>query len=348
MKAADGVEGIYALLDQIQALNFARENIAAFGGDPSNITVFGESAGAINTLVLIASPRAKGLFQKAIVESGFLNELPLSSAETQGASFVNATGCPSTGDVARCLRALSMNQIIQASQKLSSVVLSSAGATIDGVVLKQGVLQTVQSGQAMPIPVLIGTNAEEMRTLLDAVVNLNPVFTESDYKMVLEAQYGQKAALVEVQYPVAKYLTPRIVLEEVLGDQLTQCPTRALTRAFNKFQPQTYRYVFSHVSMNPMLVQYGAGHGLELPYVFGTMSSLVYSAFEFDLSAQMRRYWASFATTGNPNIDAQPLWPTATSDAYLDLNLAPAANANFHGDKKVCRRYGTFTCAREK
>jgi para-nitrobenzyl esterase len=333
LKAADGLEGNYALLDQIQVLKFVKENIAAFGGDPQNVTLFGESAGAINALVLLASPRASGLFDKAIIESGFINELSLAAAEKQGTAFAQTAGCLGS-NVGPCLRSLPVSDILAASGKLSAAALGTAGATIDGVVLKQGVLETIAAGQAMHIPLVIGTNSEEMRTLLSVIANLNPNFTAADYSNFLKNQFGSEiGSLIEAEYPAGAYATPRLALEDVLGDQLTQCPTRAVVRAALPFQPLTFRYVFSHVGISPVLAPYGAGHGLEMPYVFGNMAQGLFTQSEFQLSAEMRHAWVSFANTGTPQVSAKSLWPSAASDSYMNLDLQSHPEVGFHSQK---------------
>jgi len=329
LRGPDGLEGNYGLLDQIAALKYVRENIAAFGGDPSRVTLFGESAGAIDTLVLMTSPLAQGLFQRAIVESGFLSDKPLVQAEQDGVAFAKAAGCET--NTAACLKSLSAFDLIRASQKLSDASIQAAGATIDGVVLKQSVLSAMKSGQAMKVPVIIGTNHDEMRTLLSGLVTLPPNFDDVQLHELLVKNYGADVATqIETVYPSNQYATATLRLEDILGDALTQCPTRQITRALLQESPDVYRYLFSHVSDNAMLAPYGAGHALELPYVFGNMSRMAYSSNEFELSESMQNWWTAFATLGRPEVRNQVQWTNAVGDSYLNLDESMMMNSRFH------------------
>jgi para-nitrobenzyl esterase len=330
LKSKDGLEGNYALLDQIAALKYVRDNIANFGGDPGNVTLFGESAGAINTLALISSPLAKGLFHRAIIESGFLNDLPLVQAEKQGADFAKAAKC----ETAECLRALSASDVVGIYNGMSQAALQSAGATIDGVVLKESVLGAMRAGRAMNIPVIIGSNADEMRTLMDAVVPNASLITDQELTKLLIQNYGaEKAAKIEAEYRSKDYEKPARRLEEILGDSFVHCPTREISRALSQYNSQTYRYVFSHVAENIYLSPYGAGHGLELPYVFGNMSMMVYSRAEFALSQNIRNWWTTFAETGEPDVLNQPAWKPVAGDAYMNIDTTSGLKTAFRQDR---------------
>ena len=329
MQLANGQVGNYGVLDQLKALQFVHDNIRAFGGDPSNVTIFGESAGAINSLILIASPLSKGLYHRAIIESGFLSDLPVADAEKQGDLFAKEVGCTGA-DAATCLRSLSADAILNATQKLSTGQLATAGGTIDGVVLKQSVLATIQSGQHNRVPVIIGTNRDEFRTLAPALVNFGFLYTDENYFATLSQQFGDaKARKIQEQYPWWMYGTPRLALEEALNDSFAHCPTNKLAAAFARSNPASYRYVFTHTGLSPLLWALGAGHGLELPYVFGTMTGLQ-SLLEQDFSSHVRTYWTNFAKTANPNSGDLTAWPTAKAGAYLDLDLTSQPAKDFH------------------
>lgn len=330
LKAKDGVEGNYALLDQIAALKYVRDNIANFGGDPNNVTLFGESAGAIDTLALIASPLAKGLFHKAIVQSGFLSEQTLAQAEKQGGDFAKAAGC----STAECLRGLDALDAVRIFNDLNPAALQSAGATIDGVVLKENVLEAMRAGRAMNIPVVIGSNADEMRTLMDAIVPNASAIDDTHLTELLTQFFGEeKARRIETQYQAKDFEKPALRLEDILSDGFIHCPTREIARSLLRFNPSTYRYVFSHVSENVYLSRYGAGHALELPYVFGNLSPVVYSSSEFALSQDIRNWWTTFAATGRPQTLDQPDWESAASDAYMNIDTASGMKSGFKQDR---------------
>jgi para-nitrobenzyl esterase len=330
LRAQDGQEGNYGILDQIQALKFVRDNIKAFGGDPSNVTVFGESAGAIDALVLVASPLAKNLFNRAIIESGFLIDQTLADAETSGLAFAKAAGC-NQANVATCLRALTPDQILKTTSQLATASLTALGSTIDGVVLKQSVLKTIQAGQHNHMPIIIGTNHDEMRTLATSVYPIGSTFADADYLQLLTEQFGATAAAqIHGRYQAAAHGgTPLLAFEDAMSDYYLHCPARTLTHALLNSTPGTYRYMFSHVFDNSNLAQYGAGHGLELPYVFGTMS-FINSAAEVTFSGEVRKYWTAFALSGNPAVTGQVAWPTGAGDTYMDLNETSQVSTQFH------------------
>ncbi|RYZ76631.1 MAG: carboxylesterase family protein [Proteobacteria bacterium] len=333
LKTADGLQGNYAILDQISALKFVKASVADFGGNPDQITVFGESAGAINTLVLIASPLAQGLFQRAIIQSGFLSEVPLATAEPQAFAIASSAGCPNDANAAACLRNLSTEKLLSAASKSSSALLGIGSPTIDGYVLKTGILESIRSKRYNQVPVIIGTNRDEFRTLLSAVVKTGPLFSRIDYENVLVNYFGRdKSEAILAEYPSDRYATPKRALEEVLNDHMSHCPARAVSRALIEAGTPAYRYVFTHTGDNPFYAPYGAGHALELPFVFGTLG-FDRSLREYDFSRTVRSYWSAFAASGNPLVKDQPLWPLAADDTYLDLAPKSAAKTGFHNEK---------------
>lgn len=333
LKTPEGLEGNYAILDQLFALKFVKNSVSNFGGDPNNITVFGESAGAINTLVLLASPLAQGLFQRAIVESGFITELPLTVAETQGLTFASNAGCPNSTDAAACLRNLPTEKILETANKNSSALLGVGSPTIDGYVLKAGIVDSISSGSFNKVPTIIGTNRDEFRTLLPAVVDTGSIFTSDDYEKVLINHFGrEKAEEILAEYPASHHPSPKRALEEVLNDSMAHCPARSISRALVAAGTPTYRYVFTHTGDNAIYWPYGAGHALELPFVFGMMG-FDRSFREHRFSREIRSYWSAFAATGNPRVKGQALWPSAQAEVYLDLAPSSEAKAGFRTER---------------
>jgi para-nitrobenzyl esterase len=319
----DKISGNYALLDQLQALHWIRDNAAAFGGDPANVTVFGESAGAIDILALLASPRATGLFQRAIIESGFLTEQPLAAAEADGNKFAAALGCRS----AACLREKSAEDIVKASSA-GAGKLHAYAATIDGHILPTGVLEAFRSGRASHVSLLIGTNADEMTTLLPFLSDVKPTITASGYEEQLTKDFGPAAPAALALYPASNFLSPYVAYLNVATDSYAHCPARRIARSYGS---QVYKYVFTHVSDNPLLAPYGAGHGLELPFVFHAASSLSFT--ELSLSEQVMGYWTNFARTGNPNGDGLVEWKPFSKDEFFEINSLPGMRSGFREAK---------------
>lgn len=324
-----GGSGNYGLMDQLLALRWVQDNIGAFGGDPRHVTLFGESAGAINTLALMASPQADGLFHRAIVQSGFLTELPLPAAEAAGAAFATRAGC--TGDdarVARCLRELPLRDLIRAGNSPDGALLAAAALTIDGHILHGPVLERLRqrtlAGRGRPL--IIGTNADEMTTLGPAVAKTHEVRTEADFVAAIRQLYAERAKPVLAAYPLADYTSPRHALESLLADAFTHCPTRRVARAVAAPASPVWRYLFTHVPDHPSLARYGASHAFELPYVFRNLSPLLHSAREGELAKEISSFWQNFARTGQAGVSpagvewrdvgAQPLF-------RLDLEMGP-------------------------
>jgi para-nitrobenzyl esterase len=310
-----GGSGNYGLMDQIQALKWVQENIAAFGGDPDNVTVFGESAGAINIMALMASSSAKGLFHKAIIQSGFLSEIPLKQAEQQGTEAAAAMNCEGPEALDK-LRALPLEDIVRYGEKPGT--MSAYSATIDGHLLQSGVLANFQKGNYSQVPTIIGTTADEMTSLAPFLADSASIVTTNEYEKRVLSFFGSKNGnAVLGRYPVdGSGKTARGVFEGMLTDAFVLCPARRIARAFNSNGAPVYKYLFSH-SNDFMMGLGGAFHGIELSYVFNTHFG---SPREYDLSKQVMRYWTSFAATGKPEAPGKTAWPRYSCEEFLNLN----------------------------
>jgi para-nitrobenzyl esterase len=333
---ANGQSGDYGLMDQQSALRWVQRNIASFGGNPHNVTIFGESAGGLSTLSQVASPQARGLFERAIVESGSysLTQASLASAETAGEAFAAKAGCAS--QTAACLRILPVSTIL-ADQ-------NAAGYTpnVNSEVLPESLGAAFAAGNFSRVPIINGTNRDEWR-LFVALSELegNPV-TASNYQSMISSTLGVPpavAAIIAAEYPLTAFPSPSIALGAVGTDAIFACPALTIDQSVSRFVP-TFAYEFNDENapenfLPPVSFPYGAAHASELQYLFGLPTAAfpgTLSAQQQQLAAIMNGYWTDFAKRGFPSSFGTPFWPLFNSLTQKMQSLAPPApqtEANF-------------------
>jgi para-nitrobenzyl esterase len=312
--------GNYAIYDQLAALRWVQRNIASFGGDPARVMLFGESAGAMNTCVLVATPLAKRLFASALMESGGCETVTKAAAETSGVKFAELKlGCFSHGD-ASCLRGLSANAIVAATDAFSlspaavanfDPSLGLAGslpwvANVDGALITDTPLATIAAGKHNHVPFAIGSNSEEAGLFLASTT----IATCQQYEMNIRMMFGASADDVIAHYPCSAYATPKAAEIDAATDLFFTCGTRRAARAAAAHQvAPVFRYYFSHRTSS--ILGSGAFHSAEIPYVFDTFSAVgsLPSAAETMLSQMMQDYWGNLAGDGTPGATAGVAWP---------------------------------------
>jgi para-nitrobenzyl esterase len=321
--------GNYGIQDQIAALQWVRDNIAAFGGDPKRVTIFGESAGAFSAAVLLVAPKAKGLFRGAILQSAGLPRL-----NTQAES--EAAGARLGTDIA-ALRKLPAEELLKHNFDFfahSSFDILQGGfpaPTIDGDVLVEQPRDLFTRGAINPAFVVVGYNADEGAMFLPH--DHKP--TKASYEEWVQAGFGPFAADVLRLNPAVDDASATAAMAAVMGDAVFNEPSRMIARSAVKAGLATYAYLFTKSLANAPPAPW---HSEEMRYVFGTLDSPGFVPFrpaanagDHILSRAMRRYWARFAAHGDPNGAGLPNWPAydPSSDSYLEFGEPIRAGAGF-------------------
>jgi para-nitrobenzyl esterase len=317
---ASGNQGI---LDQIAALKWVRDNVAEFGGDASNVTIFGESAGSLDVSVLMTSPLSKGLFQRVIGESGAVilvgDPLSLPQAETRGENLAMRWKLSSEASL-KDLRAVSALDILEAEPKPPPFV-PNLGVTIDGYVFPKKPADVFATGEEHRVALLLGSNARERVPLTSPPSNL---------KKAIEDEYGPLAERAWMLYAGAAddpvYGRPA---DQWATDTSFRCSAVAQLAWHAAAGNPAYQFEFARVPAGREAL--GATHASELAYVFGTFDRVPFPAtgpassgatsVDKQVSEEMQQYWTNFAKGGDPNGSQLPEWPNfdTSSRAYIQF-----------------------------
>lgn len=341
-ESSNGRSGNYGLMDQIAALQWVRSNIRSFGGNPDNVTLFGQSAGGASVIALMSSPLSKGLFHRAIAQScGYPSarirhlrkDSPnLESMESMGLKFAAKLGLAHNTDIAAALRDRPWQEIVETWETSVQNVARGSGIAgawsmnhviVDGYVLTQSPGLVFSTGQQHNIPFMTGVTADE-GPLLSRLFSIPSCDRYINY---VEKRYGHLSKKMLDRYPAIDDSCITDILGNLIGDSFI-CAAPELATYMCAIQPQTYMYRFSAQPKSIILKipgieeysgQFGSYHSAELPYIFNMLTK----ANDKDryLSEQMMGYWSRFARDGNPNGGNSVFWPAYSPPDRKYINL---------------------------
>jgi len=312
--------GNFGLEDEIMALQWIKDHIASYGGDPENITYFGESAGGAHVSYLIASPKGKGLFKRGIIQSGaynLFNWMSKDKAQELGLKTQTVLNAPNL----ETMKNLSAENLLSASIGLHHPY----GPNIDGALIPDNLTKLFEKGSFNDVNLMIGSNKNEDYMYIDESV------TEKDINRLIDNYYPEYRnkilSLLDLE-------DPRLAMDHLTTNQVTLCPSVFIARSLSKNGNKVYQYHFTRMRQgSEKILSY---HGAEIPYVFNTHDEwLPTNLVDLELTKIMASYWVEFAKKGTPNSINNPIWKEfGTEENYLILDLPLESSAKL--ENKFC------------
>lgn len=346
-KALGSHSGDYGIQDQQAGLSWVNKNISRFGGDPSNVTVFGESAGGASTCDQVASPTAKGLFQKAISISGFYNyqnnivwskgdckSTYFTEAEAQkvGAQFAQKVGCGNVADVATCLRKVPVDKLVTAGGQFTEPTAGGTiGPIVNGTTLTMSPAKAFATGHVNKVKLITDVGRDEFNGgVYNNTPGLHAVVAETpaQYHQLVREQFGRLSGTVEQLYPLNRYTSPFVAYRTIMADSASVCPMLSTDAKLSRYIP-VYADIDTDAD-NP------AGEGLT--QILGAQHSETNGLVHFDtskldpnqkaLQTQLLLEWTYFARTGDPMAPQTPAWQLYKSYMKPVMELRPAGSSS--------------------
>jgi para-nitrobenzyl esterase len=330
--------GNYGLLDQRFALEWVRTHISAFGGDPSRITIAGQSAGGLSVSLHLVSPGSYAVFDRAIVQGGLASYRWRTGedGQTQANAFATALGCSGAVDVPACLRTKTALQVLQAlpvgTEQFAETSRTQWGPVVDGLVIPDQPRTLFEAGAFNRVPTIIGSNDDEGWTWVSR--SFSDAMTSDEYALALTTEFGPDAPAILAEYPVEHYASPREALARAVTDAEYACGAERVSRLIERTGTRVYLYQFAY-GVEPVASARSV-HGLDVHLLFGTNVAPPVGTYalnedgDAELFRTMAGYWTRLAATGNPNDgDVAPVhWPVFNrptgdgrgADRYLILD----------------------------
>ncbi|WP_088323110.1 carboxylesterase/lipase family protein [Polaribacter tangerinus] len=339
-ESENGVSGNYGILDQILALKWIKKNISKFGGDPENVTIFGESAGGTCVSVLCSSKQSKGLFHKAILQSpwmfGFMSNTAkpnitylkkgianIPSAESLGLNWSKKYLTKKDTNTLKKLRALDAKLITRDEPYYETRI------TVDGWLLEDFQESVFMKGNQADVPIIIGTNKDEGNYYWNFIKQK----TISDITKSLESFYASRAEHISEFYFTNSYKSVKLAVSRYITDAWFLEPSLHLLKGMDNVSSQVYQYRFS--VPNRKYPKLGAVHGAEIKYVFNNLND-TFKKKDYKVAENMISYWVQFAKTGNPNKKGLNTWEPYDSkkNNFLDFTEMKSKIRNINAESQ--------------
>jgi para-nitrobenzyl esterase len=359
VESPHGASGNYGLLDMVAALEWVRDNIATFGGDPGRVTIFGESAGAGAVMSVMLIPQAGGLFHGAIAQSNWINgwDRPLAetargweAAEAQGQRVAAAIGIAGeTAEALAAMRAASAADVLTASNADAGSPFMRSGnvwaPNVDGRVIPDDPLAMYRAGRQHAVPLITGLNGNEGSLMTRGM----DIPDAAAFETYVRSVYPELAEEMLAHYDASSPDAAKAAIDKLIHDLYFAGPVRAHAEAHGGVSSSAWLYQFTHEPPTSWGQTLGSHHAAELVYVFGSLTRQeqggesplglstvgAYTDTDMRLSETMRGYWVQFAATGDPNRDDLPAWPAFTpeTDQHLELSsvVAPGSGVDVAG-----------------